>query len=176
MAKVLRPCYCGKFEFGQTIEVDGQPDFDGYTTECKAHTYNIFAQGHDAKLVGFMVRAELAGEEITLTEGGVTTTFGGAVGAAARISDRLALKAQAMLDAAKARVAKKAAREAGRVAKQSAKAAKVEEPRTREAAVKVGRWVYDAQIDLVTGTATFTSKKGEVKQAVFGEYTEVDSL
>jgi len=170
----LHPCACSTFEFG---EFDGNNEAaESYDTGCTRQTNRIFAQGHDAKLVGFMVRAELAGEEIRMIDGGVAITFIGAVAAAGRISDALAIKAQAQLDAARARVAKAAAREASKAARKSAKKAEAaNQPTTREAAIKVGRWIYDATIELATGTATFTSKKGEVKTAVHGEYTEVTS-
>jgi hypothetical protein len=171
-------CACRSFEFG---EFDGANEAAvSYTTGCKQSTTRVFAQGHDAKLVGHLVRAELAAEEIRQTRGGVVHTFPGAVAAAGAISDALAAKAQAQLDAAKARLAKAAAREASKAARKSAKAAAPEapapkpEPRPRAADIKVGRWIYkNASIDPTTGTATYSSKLGSLKTAEAGQYSEV---
>jgi len=165
-------CACQSFEFG-TYDPDTEQD-DTYTTGCKQTTTRVFAQGHDAKLVGYFVRAELNGDEIGRTEGGMRISYNGAVYAAGAISDALALKAQAQLDAAKARLAKAAAREAAKAARKSAKAAApAVEPATREATIKRGRWTYEATIDTKTQWATYTNKKGELISVASTDYTEV---
>lgn len=162
----LTRCFCQAFEFG-TFDPNTEQD-DTYTTECTQSTHNTFAQGHDAKLVGFLVRAELGGDEISLTDGGVRIGLSGAVGAARKVSDALAAKTQAQLDAAKARLAKKASAAAAKQAKRSGtKAAKAEapapvKPTSREARIKVGRWTYDAVIDAM-GQATYSTKLGGTK-------------
>jgi hypothetical protein len=168
-------CACRSFEFG-SYDPDTEQD-DTYTTGCKQTTTRVFAQGHDAKLVGFLVRAQLAGEEISRIDGG-RVSFADAVTAANTISEPLALKAQAQLDAAKARIAKKAAREAAKAARKSAKAAAPAapakpEPTTRQARIKVGRWEYDATIDIATGEATHTRKLGGTRTLALGEYKEI---
>lgn len=166
-ARKLRNCLCQTFEFGVfDVETD-----DDYGTDCNQTTYNQFAQGHDAKLVGYMVRAELAGQEIR--QG--THTFASAVQAAGSISGALALKAQAQLDAAKARLAKAAAREASRTARKSAKAVTVTEtPKDRKATIKRGRWTYAAVIDGKTGWATYTKKlTGEAVHVAPTDFQEV---
>ncbi len=169
-------CACRSFEFG-SYDPDTEQD-DTYTTECNQTTTRVFAQGHDAKLVGFLVRAELAGEEISLIDGGMRTSFG-AVTAARAISEALAAKAQAQLDAAKARLAKTAAREAAKAARKSAKAAapkaeaKPAEPTSRLANIKVGRWTYTARIDGATGQAKYSNKLGVAKTVEQGQYSEV---
>jgi hypothetical protein len=169
----MNRCYCQNFEFG-TYDPETEQD-DTYTTGCTQSTARVFAQGHDAKLVGFLVRAELAGEEISLVEGGMRTSFAGAVRAAGRVSDALALKAQAQLDAARARIAKAAAREATKTARKSAKAAEpmaeVIELAPIEARIKVGRWEYNAQIDRQTRVATYQGKLSGTKTAEEGKYT-----
>ena len=117
-AKKLVDCACSAFEFG---DADPETEIDNtYTTGCNAKTHSIFAQGHDAKLVGFLVRAELNGDEISYTSGGLRISPAGAVLAAGKISDALAAKAQAQLDAAHARLAKKAAAKAAATARKSA--------------------------------------------------------
>lgn len=186
MATKTKPCLCSTYEFG-TTETDpntGEPFFEGYTTGCRQTTTKIFAQGHDAKLVGYLVRAELAGEEINHNSGGVTHTWGKAVAAALWTSEALALKAQAQLDATRARLAKKAATEAKKAARKSAKAAAepvVEAPKAvvevvpasdRQATIKVGRWTYLATIQ-ADGNASYKTKLGQSKTALAGTYTEI---
>jgi 4-hydroxyphenylpyruvate dioxygenase-like putative hemolysin len=166
-------CLCSSYEFGNTVEGQTQPEWVGYTTECSQSTTNLFAQGHDAKLVGYLVRAELAGEEIRVG----SVTGGSAVQMARRVSEALAAKAQAQLDAAKARLAKKAAAAANKQAKRSAtKATKAETPAEllwRSAKIKVGRWTYDAQIETKTGDATYATKLGGNKMVEKGQYKVV---
>lgn len=173
MAAKMTPCNCRSWEFG---EFDGDnEDAVSYGTDCRQSTTRVFAQGHDAKLVGFMVRAELAGDEIRHTDGSMSVTFPGAVAAAGSISDALALKAQAQLDAAKARLTKKAATEARKAARKSAKAAAPApkpEPINRKAKIKVGRWTYDALIDNA-GVATYAKKLGGTVVLQAGTYQEV---
>lgn len=175
MAAKMTKCLCSTFEFGTTIDTENGPDFDGYGTGCRQSTTKRFAQGHDAKLVGFLVRAELAGEEIVIVDGGMRMSWGKAVAAALWVSEPLALKAQAMLDAAKARVAKAAAKEAAKVARKSAKAVAPEaqpepEPVAREVQAKVGRWTYTGVIGPKTGDFVYKSKLGGMKAVPEGKY------
>lgn len=175
MATKTVNCACQSFEFG---EFDGGNEAAvSYDTGCGQTTTRTFAMGHDAKLVGFLVRAELAGEEIRMISGGVAIYFPGAVGAAQRVSDALAVKAQAQLDAARARVAKKAAREASKAARKSAKArdaiGEALVAKTRNAKIKVGRWTYDATIKIETGEATYISAQGVTWTKAQGQYIEV---
>lgn len=163
MATKTTRCLCSSFEFG-VFDVETDED---YGTDCTQSTTKVFAQGHDAKLVGFLVRAELAGQEIR--RGSVH--FAGAVQAASSISSALAAKTQAQLDAAKARLAKKASKPLrGEV--RIAKKAEAPAPTKREATIKIGRWTYDATID-PNGFALYNTKKGECKSAKPGEYTEI---
>jgi hypothetical protein len=168
----LHACECSKWEFDLDVERD-----DDYSTGCTAQTKRIFAQGHDAKLVGFMVRAELAGHDISRTDGGVLVTFGGAVHAAGKISEALAVKAEAMLTAQVAKATKKRHRTEVKAAGaklalaeyQEAKQAKAEIPPI-EAEIKVGRWTYPALVETVSGEATYTAKSGVVRTLARGEY------
>lgn len=168
-------CTCSSFEFGTwTGEVpEGADPGDYYettTTGCVESTWNTFAMGHDAKLVGFLVRAELAGQEIRHG----STTFPGAVQAARAISDRLADKAQGQLDKARTRKPRKAkATKPGLQAIIEAEVEAIEAPApTVEAQIKVGRWVYPAVIDRATGRATYTNKKGAEITVARDQYTE----
>jgi hypothetical protein len=171
----LAQCTCRAFEFG-IADADIERD-STYTTGCIESTHSKFAMGHDAKLVGFMVRAELAGEEIYRIDGGMRITFAGAAQAAQTISDALALKAQMQLDAARMRIAKKEMRAAAKTARASK--AKVEAPAAPvklapiEAMIKVGRWTYPAQIDRDTRVATYINAKGIELMAEEGRYSMV---
>jgi Xaa-Pro aminopeptidase len=166
------PCFCQSFEFG---EFDGENEAAvSYDTNCSQSTTRVFAQGHDAKLAGYLVRAELSGEEIRMTEGGMAVSSD-ALGMARKVSEAFEAKVQAMLDAAKARLAKKELAEARKAARKSAKKAAAAEPVVElapiEARIKVGRWTYDAQIDRTTREATYSAKLGGTKTAADGTYT-----
>lgn len=162
--KILAPCTCSSFEFG-TYDPETEQD-DTFTTECSASTHSKFAMGHDAKLVGYLVRADMAGLEISRTEGGMRVTYQNAVHAASAISDKLAEKAQHQLDAAHRREMKKASKPA-----KTKVAAVPLPPANRAATIKVGRWTYPATIDS-TGLATYTTKQGEIKALTSDKYTE----
>lgn len=172
----LRPCTCRSFEAGTRTEVTGgDVDFtDVRTTGCTASTTRLFAQGHDAKLVSFLVAAELDGLEIALVDQG--SSWGRAEDAARTISDALAIKAAAMVAVAGRRAAKKQARKVAKIptAKTTPSAVAVEPTTPRVSDIKVGRWIYKlAQIDPTTGIATYSTKLGVRKTAQPGEYTEV---
>ena len=169
--KTLARCTCSSFEFGQYGPDGSAESYESTTTECQAWTHRTFAMGHDAKLVGYMVRAELDGLEISRTEGGMRITFPGAVAAAATISDKLAEKAQHQLDAAHRREIKKAGRKVSKKAEPVAEVVAL--PTTREARIKVGRWEYDAVIDIATGQATHARKLGGMRTVERDEYKEI---
>lgn len=166
------PCFCRSFEFG---EFDGENENAvSYDTNCDQVTTRVFAQGHDAKLAGYLVRAEMAGEEIRLVEGGMAISSD-ALGMARKVSEAFEAKVAALLDVAKTRVAKKALTEAKKAAKKSAKKATEAEAAPVvlapiEARIKVGRWEYNAQIDRETRVATWTRKLGGKATANEGEY------
>lgn len=161
--KKMVKCACQLFEFGQ---FEPETDTD-YTTRCVESTYKTFAMGHDAKLVGFLVRAELAGDEIRTTANGVSHHFQGAVHAASSISERLAVKAQLQLDAARARLAKKELRQAAKASKTPKPVAPV------EVTAKVGRWEYRGFIGQATGDFAYVNKKGQTVAVPQGKYTLV---
>jgi hypothetical protein len=125
----LKPCACSLFEVG---EFDAEKDGAEFTTGCDRQTKSLFAQGHDAKLVGFLVRGHLDGYEIRTVQGGMSITFGGPVEAAANVSEALSRKAKGMLDVAAKKAEQKAEREKAREAKKAA-AAKAQQTETTEA-------------------------------------------
>lgn len=171
-------CFCQAFEFG---EFDGENEAaESYDTNCNQTTTRLFAQGHDAKLAGFLVRAEMAGEEIRMIDGGMSIS-GDARSMAAKVSEAFEAKVVALLDAGRRRLAKKALADAIKTARKSAKkAAAVAEPVAEvvvlapiEAMIKVGRWTYPAQIDRTTREASYKSKLGATKTVAEGKYEMV---
>ncbi|WP_430783914.1 hypothetical protein [Actinoplanes sp. G11-F43] len=108
--KTLKPCTCSLFEVGQYGPDGSAESYEGNGTGCDRQTKARFAQGHDAKLVGFLVRAELAGLEISQIEAGTRIAYAGAVKAAQTVSEALAAKAARMLDGAKKKAEEKAAK------------------------------------------------------------------
>lgn len=169
-ARKMVRCSCVNFEFGTYGEDGSAESFESYTTGCTQSTWKTFAMGHDAKLAGFLVRAELAGEEISITQGGVKVTFSGAVDAAQRISDAFAAKVQVQLAAGIARLAKKeaaATRKASKASKGAAEAPApapiVITPTVALVTAKVGRWSYEGTVDRATGTLTYRDRNGNLQ-------------
>lgn len=186
----LHPCTCRNFEAGNRVDVEGgDVDFiDVRTTGCTASTTRLFAQGHDAKLVSFLVAAELANLEIALV--GQGSSWGRAEDAARTISDALASKAQAMIATAKAKAnkprrTKTPTQAMNDLVERQAKAelakrtpAAVEatqdswDPEAevalapRKVTIKVGRWTYMATVDAAGDAHYFSPSKGDVTLAV----------
>lgn len=196
----LVPCFCRTFEVGEDIETNGQPDVTIETTGCDRMTNRTFAQGHDAKLVSFLVRAELDGKDIRYGRdtGLVTTTD--AVAACRLVSQELAHKAKVALANGKDKDAKKAERAAAKQAKGAeraaalqakldAKKAKDEAKAAEQAATeptqapdtgipqaktqaKVGRWEYSGTAN-ADGSFTYINGGGQPKTIEAGKWTPI---
>lgn len=128
-----KPCYCSLFEVGN-FETAGTTEEEIFSTGCEQTTKRTFAQGHDARLVSFLVDGHFDGYKIRIVKDGVATNFGTPEAAARTASDSLGDKAakatQNRADRAAAKETAKAAREAEKAAKKAeadkAKAAKKE--------------------------------------------------
>lgn len=150
---VSKPCYCSFFEVGN---YDSEQNDDVFTTGCTQETKRTFAQGHDARLVSFLVDGHYDGYVIRLVKDGQTTQFEKPEDAARTASESLGDKAakatknrQERIDAAQAR---KDAREADRTAKAAEKARlKAEKDAAKEqaAAEKANK----PQVEVVAGSA-----------------------
>ncbi|MFK4243542.1 hypothetical protein ACI2KV_11740 [Micromonospora chokoriensis] len=162
-AGALKACRCSTFEVGTTTDgPDGsEPDVTIETTGCTGQTPRLFNQGHDAKLVSFLVKAELEGKEVRYGRGEGVVTTSDAVTACKSISDALAVKAATMLAKAQERATKKAAK-------------KQPKPQPRIAAIKVGRWTFAGASIAPDGTATYQPKTGGPKTVAAGKYTEIE--
>jgi len=86
-------CLCSLFEVGMFDETEGTPDEQVYNTDCSATTKRTFAQGHDARLVSFLVDGHFDGYSIRMVQDGVATTFATPEDAARVASEELAAKA-----------------------------------------------------------------------------------
>lgn len=116
------PCACRSFEV--VDESGNEPS--AFTTECESTTLRTFAQGHDARLVSFLVQGEFDGLKVYRTIDGVRYLYEGAAHAAGSVSQPLANKADAALvrlnDAKKVRDEREAKRTEAREAKAAEKA------------------------------------------------------
>lgn len=148
VAKQPRPCYCQSFEL-----VDPEDTDTTFTTGCEQTTLSTFAQGHDARLVSFLVDGYLDKYQIHGLSGGKTVLYATPAEAAATASDALRDKAekatankvakrnavQERKDAREALKAKKAEeKEAAKAAKQAEKDAKANAPKATGAEVVSG--------------------------------------
>jgi hypothetical protein len=156
------PCACGFYEV-----YNPKSEEEVFTTGCVQATKATFAQGHDARLVSFLVEGKGDGYEIRHVKDGVSTTYGTPGEAVADVSNKLQGKAekawenkQAKLTGAAERKAardelkakKLADKEAAAKAKADAKAAKDNAPKATGAEVVAGSTEGD-QTELAEGQA-----------------------
>lgn len=188
------PCQCGWYfradEEGNVIEGGA----------CAATTSRQFAPGHDARLKGLLIRAGIAGAEVSMHHGAALVSKSAdqaamAYGFYQQVLHGIELgkgAQQAKYDKADAktadRVAKKAAPKAERtVVRKDADlpiaAAAEEATKTRPVAVadpvapgplqiKIGQKQYAAEVD-ETGDAHYTNVRGEQRVARAGSYSKV---
>jgi hypothetical protein len=137
------PCACRQFTVGEKPDGASDEEQPAWTTECDGTTQRLFRQGHDAKLVSFLVSAELDGYSIWAETGGVRRTFPGAAEACGSISEALKEKAARALENQRQRDAVKLAkaneREAARLAKADEKAKAKAEKDAEKAAAKAAK-------------------------------------
>lgn len=126
----LVTCKCRDFEAHVMVDGSDPDTTEIETTGCDRQTNRLFAQGHDAKLVSFLVAAELAGHGIAWGRATGVLHTGDAVLAARQISDALAAKTQKALNKAEEKAIARQARQdtKARVAAEK-KTAKAKAPR-----------------------------------------------
>jgi len=165
----LKPCACSFFEIGEDFtNANGEPDRTIETTECTRQTHRIFAQGHDAALASFLVRAEYDGQTIWRADGGLLTTYSGAAHAASSVSEALAEKAEKALANLRARSAAKAdraaVREAARAEREAAKAqAKAEKEAAKAAKTEQAEPPRDVPVRVIDTAPAQAEERGLVK-------------
>lgn len=184
-AKVVKepnPCYC------QAFEVRGKDEDEVFATGCEATTKSTFAQGHDARLVSFLVDGYFDGYTLHTVVNGTHASYATPEDAARTASEPLAQKAKKATENRKAKLDAKteaaAAKEKVKAEKAAAKlkaaadkaAAKknggevvagsqtgdLPELAEGQARIKVGRYEYVATVD-ESGVATYTDGKGETQ-------------
>jgi hypothetical protein len=172
------PCLCQFYEVYNPANGD-----EVFTTGCSASTKATFAQGHDARLVSFLVDGKGDGYEIRFVKDGVSTSFGTPGEAVADVSNALQTKAEkawenkqekvkgaAERKAAREALAekKKAEREAKAAEKAAAKAAKTDGPKATGAEVVAGS-AEGELAELQPGQAVIKVGRWEYTAQVDGE-------
>ena len=148
--KQPQPCYC------RTYEVADKEDPDSvFSTGCSGETKSMFAQGHDARLVSFLVDGHFDGYVIrqVLPDGDKTRTVvhDTPADAVAHISEALAEKANKATLNRRAKIAgaaeRQAAREALKAQRAEAKAkARAEKEAAKAAAKEAGPKATGAEV------------------------------
>lgn len=193
VVKQPHACYCSKFEVGDYS--DGKED-EVFTTGCVQTTQGTFAQGHDARLVSFLVDGHFDGYTIRLVEhGAATRTFSNPGEAARTASEALGDKAakatinrQAKEEAKKKRLADRESAKAEKLAakkkaaadkaaaKEKAAAEKASKPKTTGAEVVAGSAEGDG-LPVTDGMTTIKVGRWEYRAQIdeeTGEATYVD--
>jgi hypothetical protein len=125
------PCLCQYFEVFDPK--DGESVF---TTGCTQKTKATFAQGHDARLVSFLVEGKGDGYEIRFVKDGVSTGYGTPAEAVANVSNALQGKAEKAWANKQDKTTAVAQRKAARDRLKADKAAKKAEADAAKAAKK----------------------------------------
>jgi hypothetical protein len=105
-----------------------------FTTGCTQDTGSVFAQGHDARLVSFLVDGKADGYEIRHVKDGVSTSYATPAESVADISNALQGKAEKAWENRQARLSGAAERKAARDALKAKKAADREAAKQAKAA------------------------------------------
>jgi len=166
----LKPCFCGYFEVGNFDPDVEDKDAEIFSTGCTQQTKRTFAQGHDARLVSFLVDGYFDGYDLRLVEGGVAISFSDPAGAAARASDALRDKAakatetrQLKNDAAATRKLEREGKKAATAEAKAAAKAEKEAAAARAKAEKAEAKAKTQQAEVVAG-----SREGDVPDAPEG--------
>jgi hypothetical protein len=174
-------CLCQSYEVANPKDDD-----EVFSTGCEQDTLSTFAQGHDARLVSFLVEGHFDGYQIRQLVNGETRTFGTPAEAVADVSNALQTKAEKATANRQARRDEKerkaAEREAAKQAKADEKAkAKAEKeaekgaskaggPKATGAEVAAGSVVGDAA-DLAPGQARIKVGRWEYTATIDAEGT-----
>jgi hypothetical protein len=157
----LKNCLCSTFEIVGK-KADGELDEeDVFNTGCEQKTKRTFAQGHDARLVSFLVTGHFDDYVLRQVVNGVARTFATPADAAALASDSLRDKAAGATANQEAKRQEKKARDE---AKEKAKAAKAE-AKAKAAADKAAA---KAQADAEKAAAKTSAPKEVAANVVAG--------
>lgn len=155
-------CLCQTFEL-----VDPKDPETVYQTECGQTTKSVFAQGHDARLVSFLVDGHFDGYAIRQTVNGVGTSFATPADAVASISTPLHTKA---VKATENREAKQAAKETATKEREAKKAERKAEAEKRAADKAAAKEAAKAAGPKATGAEVVAgSREGELPELAEGQ-------
>lgn len=186
-APVKHDCACKFFEVYAVDEKGNPKDDEVFTTGCDATTGSVFAQGHDARLVSFLVDGKGDGYSLRRVKDGHTETYDTPGDAVSNISNALQTKAEKAWENRQAKLngaaERKAARDALKAKKAEAAAAKKAEkekaaeakknaPKATGAEVVAGSKEGD-QTELQPGQAIIKVGKFEYLANVTGDGTAV---
>ncbi|MER6329239.1 hypothetical protein ABT298_07855 [Streptomyces sp. NPDC001034] len=164
------PCECSRYSVLVNVREAENGDLvwdEELTTGCAAGARKLFAQGHDAKLKSFLIRAGAAGHEVRREDGGMVSVADAATHANHYSFGHLVVagieRAEAKAAAKADRLAKKeqARHAVKRTRKIRAELAEAAKPKTVMA--KVGRWTYEGTVQ--NGEFTYADAKGNKKTA-----------
>lgn len=148
-APIERDCAC------QTFELVGKDDPDEvFKTDCGRTTKSVFAQGHDARLVSFLVDGYMDGYALRRVVNSTASSYATPADAAGTVSEALRNKAATATVNAQAKAAAKAAKAKERAdAKQAKQAekAKAAADKAAKKAEKAGPKATGAEV--VAGSA-----------------------
>lgn len=198
--KDRRPCLCRSYEL-----VNPNDPEEAFTTGCELQTLSTFGQGHDARLVSFLVTGHADGYKIQQVTAAGTVVYATPGEAVADVSSKLQDKAekatarkeqtrkekadreQARADLKAKRLAEKEAKKAEAVAAAELKKAEKAKPKKAVAPTGDRTPLTEGQVRVKVGefeyvailddenTAWYTDGAGEALGAAEGEY-EVTEL
>jgi hypothetical protein len=155
-------CECSRYSVLVNLREAGNGDLEWdeeLTTGCEATARKLFAQGHDAKLKSFLIKAGAAGHEVRREDGGMVTVADAATHANHYIFGHMIV---AGIERAEAKAAAKAERQTAKVARRKP-AAKKPAPEPEVVTAKVGRWTYEGVVQ--GGQFVYKDSKGKRKTA-----------
>lgn len=155
-------CLCSTFQIVDPADKDNV-----FEPECGQTTKSKFAQGHDAKLVSFLVGGYIDGYGIQRIADGKPVLFQTPADAVRPVSEPLAKKAEAATENAKA---KAAAKKAAKDDRETKKAARLQEAADRKAAAEKAKADKKAAAPAKnTGEVVAGSREGDETQLEFGQ-------
>jgi hypothetical protein len=135
-APKTRDCACKFYEVFAVDEAGNAKPDEVFTTGCEQTTGSTFAQGHDARLVSFLVDGLADGYQIRRVKDGVETKYGTPGEAVSDISNALQTKAEKAWENRQAKMHGAAERKAARDKLKADKAAAKAEADAKKAQAK----------------------------------------
>lgn len=160
-------CLCSAFEVGNYEQLDGNEIFN---TGCSQTTQRQFAQGHDARLVSFLVDGHFDGYKIRMITNGTAHLYDTPEAAASMASPALGEKARKATANRSAKNLTKLEKAKEREAQKSARASEIAKAKAEKAAEREAAKVAKAAAPKTAGAEVVAgSSEGEVAPAPEGE-------